>query len=437
MDPRPSALLALSVAGAFLVGACAGPTAAPDSTTSPVTHAVTTSTAVAIDPRVAAWAEDMRALQEDVQRVHPDPFWRQPEAEFDEWLAAAPEYLASLAEGDATAEVMRLTARIDGHTGVYPPEVGFHLYGLHLYDFDGDIDVIGAEDPSLIGATVQRIGDASIAEAIAAVTPYASYDNASTILDVVPMLLVTPEVLHAAGVVEDVAAPQFVLRLADGSERTLDPEQFTWAEYGTRVDTSPIGLAMRAAPPSLARIDEPFWTEVMGPTMYLQYNSVVSHSDTITLAEIAQRIDAALTSGEVDRLVVDLRYNPGGNDRTYAPLLTVLTDNPALERRGSLVVIIGRQTFSAAVLFATDLDHMTGVVFVGESTGGRPNLYGSVRPQTLPNSRIVVEVASKYYEFGGPDDVRDSIQPDVPATQTLADLLAGADPVLEVALQLP
>ncbi len=429
-------LLTLSVA-ATLVGACSGSSAGSASTTGPATHPVTTSTTVPVDPRVAAWTEDMRALQEDVERVHPDPFWRQPATEFHEWLAAAPEYLASLSESDATAEVMRLTARIDGHTGVYPPEAGFHLYALHLYDFDGDIAVIGADDPSLIGASVQRIGDSAIADAIAAVTPYASYDNASTILDVVPMLLVTPEVLHAAGVVEDVVAPQFVLRLADGSERTLDPEQLTWAEYGTRVDASPIGLAKRAAPSSLARIDEPFWTEVMGTALYLQYNSVVSHSDTITLAEIAQRVDDALSSGEVDRLVIDLRYNPGGDDHTYVPLLTVLTTNEALQRPGSLVVLIGRQTFSAAVLFAADLDRTTGAVFVGEPTGGRPNLYGSVRPQTLPNSRIVVEVASQYYEFGGPDDTRDAIHPDVVATQTLADLLAGADPVLAVALQLP
>ena len=33
---------------------------------------------------------------------------------------------------DAKVEVMRLAALIDGHTGVYPFEAGFHVYTMRL-----------------------------------------------------------------------------------------------------------------------------------------------------------------------------------------------------------------------------------------------------------------------------------------------------------------
>lgn len=409
----------------------------------------TSDATVAPDPTVTVppaavqrWAEDLQVLGDGIRDTHPNPFWRQPEAEFDASLAAAPERLAAMSDADARAEVMRLTAQIDGHTGVYLGEVGFHLYDIHLYDFGGEFAIIAAGDPTLVGATVLRIGGMSAADAAAAVTPYSSYDNAATVQLIVPTLLTTPEVLHAAGVIDDVASPQYVVRLTDGTERTIDPAQLTWAEF-LADDPHPIGMTRNAAIPALARIDEPYWTTElpMGPnggqTLYLQYNQVVSTSDATTIDQLADEIDVELRTGRFTRLVVDLRYNTGGNDRTYTHLLDVLATNPTLAQPGALVVLIGRQTFSAGALFATEVGQRTSAVFVGEDTGGSPNLYANPRPLTLPNSGIVVNVSSKYYDTGGPDDQRDAVSPDVSASATLADFLAGHDPVLDAAVALP
>ena len=383
----------------------------------------------------------MQALGDGIRRIHPNPFWRQSQAEFDASLAAAPAHLAVLDDADARAEVMRLTAHIDGHTGVYLGEVGFHLYAIHLYRFGDDIAIIAAADPALVGATVLSIDGVPTSAAASAVTPYSPFDNAATIELVVPTLLTTPEVLHAAGVIDDVDAPHYLVRLTNGTEQTIDPVQLSWDQFLV-TDPRPIGMTKIAAIPALARIDEPFWTTELdtapdgGHTLYLQYNEVVDTSGSKSIGQLADEIDTTLSSGRITRVVIDLRYNPGGNDRTYAPLLDVLTTNPTLARPGALVVLIGRQTFSAAVLLATQLDKQTNVVFVGEPTGGSPNIYANPRPLTLPNSGIVVNVSSEYYEFGGPDDRRDAIVPDIAATAGLDDLLAGRDPVLDAALAL-
>jgi hypothetical protein len=417
-----------------------GPAETLPATTTPATVPEPTSTTQP-GPAVSRWAEDMQALGDGIRRIHPNPFWRQPEAEFDASLAAAPEHLAALDDSDARAEVMRLTAKIDGHSGVYLGEAGFHLYDIHLYAFGDDIDIIAATDPTLFGATVVSIDGMPIAAAAEAVTPYSPFDNAATIELVVPTLLTTPEVLHAAGVIDDVDAPHYLVRLTDGTERTIEPQQLSWDEF-TAVDPRPIGMTKIASIPSLARVDEAFWTTLLGntspdggQTLYLQYNEVVRQSGSTSIDQLADDIDKTLGGG-IARLVVDLRYNPGGNDRTYPSLLRVLTTNPALSRPGSLVVIIGRQTFSAAVLFATELDKRTNAVFIGEPTGGSPNVYANPRPLKLPNSGIVVEVSSNYFEVGGPDDHRDAIVPDIAVASGLDDLLAGRDPVLVAALAL-
>lgn len=414
-------------------------------TSPPATIGTTTAPDDAVTAPSAAvqrWVDDLQVLADGVRDLHPNPFWRQPEDEFDAALAAAPGRLADMSDAEARAEVMHLTSQIDGHTGVYLGEAGFHLYDIHLYDFEGELAVIAAGDPTLVGATVLRIGKMSAADAAAAVAPYSSYDNAATVRLVVPTLLTTPEVLHAGGVIEDVGSPQYVVRLVDGTERTVDPAQLTWTEFLTN-DPRPIGMTKNATIPALARIDEPYWTTELptgpdgGQTLYFQYNEVVSTSDATTIDQLANEIDAAMRSTTFTRLVVDLRYNTGGNDRTYTHLLDVLATNPTLARPGALVVLIGRQTFSAGALFATEVGQRTSAVFLGEDTGGSPNLYANPRPLTLPNSGIVVNVSTKYYDTGGPDDRRDAVNPDMPVPAPLADFLAGRDPVLDVALSLP
>ncbi len=280
-----------------------------------------------------------------------------------------------------------------------------------------------------------------VADAAAAVAPYSPFDNESTIDLVVPTLLTTPEVLRAAGVIDDMAAPHYVVRLTDGSEREIDPDQLSWEEF-VATDPKPIGMTKIDSIPALARIDEPFWTTVLdaapdgGEALYLQYNEVVRTSGPRSIDQLADEIDAALSGGNITRLVVDLRYNPGGNVREYAPLLSVLTTNPTLAAPRSLVVLIGRQTFSAAVLLATELDNLTNAVFVGEPTGGSPNLYADPSPLTLPNSGIVVNVSSEFFEAGGLSDPRDAIAPDIAVTVGLDEFLAGRDPVLDAALAL-
>ncbi len=440
MVTRPAAWVVIAL---LLVAGC-GPTeqgatgTVPDASTDPAATAAPTSTGATpgAGPE-ARWAEDMETLATFVRVFHPDPFWRVPEAVFDAELAAAPGRLAAMDEVEATVEVMRLAALIDGHTGVYPFEAGFGLYTMRLYLFPDGIHVVTADDPELIGARVTAIGGTPIEEAVERVRPYASHDNDATIDLVVPMLLMTPEVLVATGIVDDADRPGFELETVAGDRTRVDPPIVDWNRFIARNHGAPLGLPKLPEPLSLSRRDEPFWWTTLpgpdGPVLYLQYNQVGPTSGDFTIQDAADAVVAGLDDGAT-RVVVDLRHNPGGDNTTYGALLGVLQEDRRVNRTGGLVVIIGRQTFSAAMNFATELDTSTDAIFVGEPTGGAPNLYGDVRPAVLPNSGIRVEISSRYWPFGGPDDDRPWIAPDIPVASTIDDLLAGRDPVLQAAL---
>ena len=133
--------------------------------------------------------------------------------------------------------------------------------------------------------------------------------------------------------------------------------------------------------------------------------------------------------------MVDLRRNGGGDNTTYRPFRIALAEM-AHAHPGSVRIIAGPATFSAAGNFVTDLQvgpERAGIRLVGEPPGGGLDMYGDVRVVTLPSSRIVVLVSSRYHERA-PGDDRLQIEPDVPVELTWADYAAGRDPVLEAAL---
>ncbi len=136
----------------------------------------------------------------------------------------------------------------------------------------------------------------------------------------------------------------------------------------------------------------------------------------------------------VERFIVDLRQNDGGNSDVALPLISGIKQRSALNRSGGLFVVVGRGTFASAVLNALQFKSETKAVFVGEPTGSKPSHYGEFQEFTLPNSRLQVGYSTKY--LASKEDT-DSFLPDVPVALSSADYAAGRDPALEAILAYP
>jgi tetratricopeptide (TPR) repeat protein len=168
-------------------------------------------------------------------------------------------------------------------------------------------------------------------------------------------------------------------------------------------------------------------------TAYVQFNRVGDQPEE-TIAAFAARLRAFVDSGAVDRLVLDLRLNRGGDGTLTQPLILSLIRSPKLEGPGRLFVLIGRSTFSAAQFLVHDLEEYTDAVFVGEPTAGRPNSYGDSRRITLPNSGITVRASIYYWQRTHPLDTRRWKGPDVAAELTSRDYRENVDPAMREVL---
>lgn len=159
-------------------------------------------------------------------------------------------------------------------------------------------------------------------------------------------------------------------------------------------------------------------------TLFIQYNRV-EFIGTGSLRDL----DQELASTDAERVVVDIRHNFGGEVSALGSVLAQL-DTPKVDRPGRLFLITGRNTFSAASMFAARLQDSTSVQIVGEPMGGSPNMWGNARSLSLEWSGLSLSIATQFELATTDDDDRLTIEPDISAPLTYGDWAAGRDPAL-------
>jgi C-terminal processing protease CtpA/Prc len=179
--------------------------------------------------------------------------------------------------------------------------------------------------------------------------------------------------------------------------------------------------------------DAAYWREYLAGTrtLYIQYNKCQDVGQPFE--SFAREALSFADSHSVQRVVVDLRFNAGGDSRVVKPLIEGLKSRRALSADGHLYALIGPVTYSSGMMAALDFKQELHAILIGEPTGGKPNQFGEIKRATLPNSNLAVFYPVKYFH-PIPDADPESIMPDVAVRMTLEDYLAGLDPALEAAL---
>ena len=127
-------------------------------------------------------------------------------------------------------------------------------------------------------------------------------------------------------------------------------------------------------------------------TYYIQYNKC-AEDQTLTMETFCQQVQSALDAGKYSVILVDLRNNGGGSDGVIVPLLELLAQQR--DKGVQVAGLIGRKTFSSAIINAVELQEM-GAPLVGEETGGSVDHFGAVQSFQLPVSGLRIGVSSKF-----------------------------------------
>jgi hypothetical protein len=423
--------LAAGLALAFAVSACGGSTATGSGSGSSGAASATASGSVA-----AAQAELDRAL-EQLEAIHPEPFHAIDRGTFAAALEELQQSLSNLTADQAMVELMRLWSRLsverDGHQFAFLAEGRDEpVLPLRVYEFEDGVFITSAMDEylDLAGTRLVAIGGHPIDDVLAALEPLVPRDGPATVPAFRPIYLLKVGVLRGLGLVGEGDVP---LEIDDGSgTRSVSVTPVPVAEFEAWAGwLAYTGLPPRDGLRATEQRAETIWLERLPEgAIYVRYPAVFD----IPQAAIDE-LDQLAAAHPDERIILDLRQNPGGDNHNYANLLSHLTD-PEIDRPGRLVVLTDRVTFSAASNFSTEIEQKTDAVFVGEPMGGGLNFWDDVTWVQLDDYVVPMRVAIsvRYWQKSMPDDSRLSIEPDLAVPTRAGDYFAGRDPVLEAAL---
>ena len=315
-----------------------------------------------------------------------------------------------------------------GHTQVRTSQraINWRVLPVWPYRFADGVYIMSAADPNLIGSEVLAIGGTPIDSVYTALAPYISSDNRwdreRRTAEWALQLRWTNH-LRALGIVDQIDDIPLRIRTKKGKVRevhvkTMKPNSPSYVRFLTSDSTRP------SVPPDLQwspatrrqNSDEPNYQYSYRDStnlLYVQFNTVENASSDWTTADLADSLRHIADTRPLEKVIVDLRTNNGGSAYLAEPLVELFESHPQIDRRGTLYTLISPITFSAAGMFAMELERRTKTLFVGEPSGFAPNIWGEFAPVQLPNSKITVLLSYAYKLEGMPNTPRTHLAPDL------------------------
>jgi hypothetical protein len=390
-----------------------------------------------------AWREDLTFFAREFPKRQRDFAKLYPRDRFGPELDAITRAIPTSTDTELALALMRLVASAHvGHNLLLWPRSGplaFHRLPLEVQWFADGLAVTAATPQyrDALSLRVTAVGGLAPEALAAAVAPYVSYEYDGWLRQQSQTYMLIGEILQALKRVEADGRVPVTLAQPDGTTTTLRVAPVPWPDQTPLIGADEVfGI-----PPGPAGIQplRYYRYEILPGTgvLYIRYSRCADDPRQRPFADFVKEIFAVVdvTPTAVDRVVVDLRGNGGGDSRVIEPLLRGLRSRKALRAPGQLFALVDAGTFSSGLLAAVQLRNDLKAVVVGETPGEKLNSYGEVRPLTLPNSRLVLQYSVKLFTLATSDT--GTFDPDVVVRPTIADWLAGRDPGLEAAVKAP
>ena len=368
------------------------------------------------------WDEDVYFFARNLEDNHADLFHEVSKSEFDRDIQTLRDSTVVFSEKRILLELGKIIGKIgDSHTqlqyltrlDVFPFEVTYFDDGIYLTKVQAGFE-------NALGRKVVEIYGIPIDEVLELFREYIPYENESNfknqVVQYIPFGTFYPyhHGFEDIDLLEVEVENLLHLVLPKGSGDLID-------------------LSTAQTPLFLEDTETFYWHRIIPEDnlLFIQYNSCQERSD-LPFESFTDNIDEDIQNNpDIDKLVIDLRHNGGGNSSIMRPLIDQLESYISEDRfsKEEIYLIIGRRTFSSALLNTLEIKDKIDPVIIGEPSGGKPDHFGEIKTFLLPNSKLKVYYSTKYFENASTDE--DSVYPDLEIPYTSQDFIMGEDPVLE------
>lgn len=346
------------------------------------------------------WLEDIDFLILNLKEKHKSLFFNKKEDQFNNKIEELKSNINKLDYNEMKVELSKIVALIgDAHTSIAFPANKF--LPLKFYQFKDGVYIIKSNEKykDLLYKKIEAINNIPIDEVLKELETMISYENEHYLKAKSMKYMQVAEVLYGLLIVDDI---DYINITVDGKEYDIE----------TCSPLDIIYINEDKIPFYAKNENDNLWYEYLNEKneMYIKYNSCRNNGEK-SLDEKIKEIIEVIEEKNIEKLTVDIRNNLGGDSRLIRPLIDYIKNSELLNRKDKLKVIIGRETFSSALLNAYEFKNETNAKIVGEPTGGKPNCYGEILKITLPNSKFIVSYSTEYYKLIDDDSVM-ALEPD-------------------------
>jgi tetratricopeptide (TPR) repeat protein len=294
---------------------------------------------------------------------------------------------------------------------------------------------------SIVGAKLVKVEGVPVMQLLDAIKPLVPAENEQYFKAYGLDFIAIPEALHAQGITKELKSTVTYTFEKDGKsfDQTITaveafhlPRNYGFATPGTD------WLSVRdqkATPYYLKNIDKNYYYEYLpdSKTVYVRQSQVLDDPQE-PLDVFYKKVFEFIDKNEVDKLVIDVRLNGGGNNYKNKPVITGIIESKKINKPGKLFVIIGRRTFSACQNLVNEFSNYTNALFVGEPTAENINFYGDTRMVELPKTGIPVFLSFAWWQDKPQWENADWLAPQLAVDMSFDDYKTNKDPVLDACL---
>jgi tetratricopeptide (TPR) repeat protein len=394
----------------------------------------------------ADWQADLRFLQQTVHKDYSFLFKNITAGQFDAEADKLYKAMPAMQEHERLASLARMVALFKyGHTDIGWREspVKYHVAPINFYWFSDGVYVEGADKKysTIVGAKLVKVEGMPVMQALEAIKPLVPAENDQYFKAYGLDHLVIPEALHAQRVTKQLKKTITYTFEKDGKsfEQTVTAlDAFHLPRSYGFVSPGSDWLSVRdqgITPYYLKNIDKIYYYEYLpeSKTVYVRQSQIQDDLQE-AIPAFYKKVFEFIEKNDVERLVLDVRLNGGGNNYKNKPIVTGIIESKKINKPGKLFVIIGRRTFSACQNLVNELSNYTNALFVGEPTAENINFYGDNRRVELPKTRTPVFLSFAWWQDKPQWENGPWLSPQLAVDMSFDDYKSNRDPILEACL---
>lgn len=372
--------------------------------------------------KAQAYKADLEFLKTNLPQKHINLFAKISQSEFEKRIRNIESKIDTLQEEEFLNELFQLMVAVgDEHTQINPLNLFSYTLPINFTFFKEGIFVTETGRQDLLLAQLKTINGVPVEEVTERFKSIIPNYNQSFFKTMLMFYINNTYILKSLAVTNSKETISYTLEKPDGTIAAVElkpeknagmlkPEQFS------------------SLPASFRKSN--YWSQYYPDNnlLYFHYRNCKEDAN-YPFEQFNKELFESIATNKPKKLVIDLRYNGGGNSRILAPFLAQLKASE-LNSTGKLYVLIGKMTFSSALLNALDLKRNYNTILVGEPTAGSINHYGETRAFELPNTKATVVYSTNYFEQWKDHD--GPLIPDILVNYSIENFKKGIDEAFEV-----